>query len=233
METSGTFPTNLKLKVWEVGTPEPADWDHIATDSTANLQAAGGFGLRANISSLATNPAIVFSFDDYSVGGLEDEEPPTSSIVVQDDFNRTVAAGWSSANVGGPFAYYWGSAAINDFSVNGSEGVFTMSASGAARELSLDDVSVLNSLSTVTLSLSDIPSAKSYVRLYSRRVNSSSGYRGVIEIGPSGDVSLWVDRLANGSWARVSMTDSVDLQLVADGKYHVCLLYTSPSPRDS
>lgn len=64
LQTIGTSPTTLNLKVWKVGTPEPAAWQRTATDSTAALQAAGGIGLRAYLSSSATNPPVVVTIDD-------------------------------------------------------------------------------------------------------------------------------------------------------------------------
>lgn len=64
LQTIGTSPTTLNLKVWKVGTPEPAAWQRTATDSTSALQGAGGIGLRAYLSSSATNAPVVVTIDD-------------------------------------------------------------------------------------------------------------------------------------------------------------------------
>lgn len=64
LQTTGTSPTTLNLKVWKAGTPEPAEWQRTATDSTAELQTAGGIGMRAYLSSSATNAPVVVTIDD-------------------------------------------------------------------------------------------------------------------------------------------------------------------------
>ena len=67
LQTIGTSPTTLNLKVWKAGTPEPTGWQRTATDSTAALQATGGIGLRAYLSSSATNAPVVATIDDLSL----------------------------------------------------------------------------------------------------------------------------------------------------------------------
>ena len=64
LQVVGTSPTTLNLKVWKVGTPEPAAWQRTATDATADLQASGGIGLRSYLSSTATNAPVITSIDD-------------------------------------------------------------------------------------------------------------------------------------------------------------------------
>ncbi|BDZ45932.1 PKD domain-containing protein [Naasia aerilata] len=61
----GTSPTTLNVKVWKVGTPEPAAWQKTITDTTAALQTAGSFGL--GIYSSATNTPYTLAYDDYAV----------------------------------------------------------------------------------------------------------------------------------------------------------------------
>ena len=41
-EVSGNGTTTLRAKVWAAGTAEPADWQVTATDTTPELQRAGG-----------------------------------------------------------------------------------------------------------------------------------------------------------------------------------------------
>jgi PKD repeat protein len=64
MQVVGASPTTLNLKVWKAGTTEPSAWQRTVTDSTVGLQTAGGVGLRAYLSSTATNAPVVASFDD-------------------------------------------------------------------------------------------------------------------------------------------------------------------------
>ena len=67
-QATGTSPTTLRLKVWKVGTTEPAEWQLTRTDSTAALQAGGGVGLVAYLSSSATNAPVLGVFDDLWAG---------------------------------------------------------------------------------------------------------------------------------------------------------------------
>ncbi|SDQ68173.1 PKD domain-containing protein [Quadrisphaera sp. DSM 44207] len=65
VQAVGTAPTTLRARAWVEGTPEPADWQLTATDSTAALQAAGGVGLSTYLSASATAPLTV-AWDDLA-----------------------------------------------------------------------------------------------------------------------------------------------------------------------
>lgn len=67
----GANPTTLRLKAWADGTREPSDWQYIATDSTPSLQQVGAVGLRAYVSTYATNTPVVFTFDDFHVTSFD------------------------------------------------------------------------------------------------------------------------------------------------------------------
>ena len=67
-QVTGTNPTTLRLKVWKVDTPEPADWQLVRTDTTAALQTGGGVGLVTYLSSVATNAPVLGLFDDLWAG---------------------------------------------------------------------------------------------------------------------------------------------------------------------
>jgi hypothetical protein len=68
VEMTGSGTTTIRVKVWRVGTAEPAAWDFQATDSTATLQAAGRVGMRGYVYSGASSR--VTTFDDYFVTNL-------------------------------------------------------------------------------------------------------------------------------------------------------------------
>jgi PKD repeat protein len=67
-QATGTSPTTLRLKVWKVGTPEPAGWQLTSTDSTAGLQSGGGIGLVTYLSGSATNAPVLGLFDEIWAG---------------------------------------------------------------------------------------------------------------------------------------------------------------------
>lgn len=68
LQVTGTAPTTLRIKVWKVGTPEPADWQLTRTDTTAGLQVGGGVGLLTYLSGSANNAPVTVSFDDLWAG---------------------------------------------------------------------------------------------------------------------------------------------------------------------
>ena len=68
VQATGTNPTTVRAKVWSVASTEPTAWAASVTDTTANLQAAGGVGLMSYLSSTATNAPTVARFDDFQAG---------------------------------------------------------------------------------------------------------------------------------------------------------------------
>lgn len=67
MEVSGTSPTTIRAKVWEVGSAEPGAWQRSITDTTANMQGAGGIGVATYLSSGATNAPVTVTLDNVLV----------------------------------------------------------------------------------------------------------------------------------------------------------------------
>ncbi len=57
----GTGPTNLKAKLWKASDTEPGSWIVTASDSTSELQSAGGIAVRAYLSGSATSAPVVAS----------------------------------------------------------------------------------------------------------------------------------------------------------------------------
>jgi PKD repeat protein len=69
-QVQGTNPTQLRVKVWRLGTPEPVTWLLTATDNSTALQSAGGVGLATYLSGSATNAPITARFDDFVVNNV-------------------------------------------------------------------------------------------------------------------------------------------------------------------
>ncbi len=59
--------TQLQLKAWPAGQPEPSAWSVEATDTTAELQAPGAVGVMAYLSGTTTSAPVVVSVDDLTV----------------------------------------------------------------------------------------------------------------------------------------------------------------------
>ena len=66
LQVQGTGTTNLRLKVWNAATAEPAAWNVTNTDTTAGLQAAGSPGLTSYLSGSATNAPIVLKVSQFA-----------------------------------------------------------------------------------------------------------------------------------------------------------------------
>lgn len=71
LQLTGSAPTTLRGKVWKVGTAEPAAWQLTTTDSTPELQDAGGIGYSLSLAGSVTTGANVVRLDDLWAG------PPT------------------------------------------------------------------------------------------------------------------------------------------------------------
>jgi PKD repeat protein len=80
----GANPTTLRARLWPTGNTEPTTWNATATDTTAALAGAGGFGINSFLSSAATNAPITLSFDDLLAStpgsGPPPNQPPTASF---------------------------------------------------------------------------------------------------------------------------------------------------------
>ena len=68
LQTYGTSPTTVRVKIWKAGTTEPAAWLLTSTDSTTALQAPGSIGLYAYLSGSTTNGPVGYGVDDLWVG---------------------------------------------------------------------------------------------------------------------------------------------------------------------
>jgi hypothetical protein len=68
LQTTGTNPTSIRMKVWKAGTAEPSAWTLSTTDSTSALQNKGAVGVYAYSSGSVSGAATVLYVDALSVG---------------------------------------------------------------------------------------------------------------------------------------------------------------------
>lgn len=66
VQAVGASPTTVRVKVWKVGTTEPAAWHVSVTDSVAGLQTAGAVGFSTYLSGSASPSSLVVSVDDLT-----------------------------------------------------------------------------------------------------------------------------------------------------------------------
>jgi len=66
-QVTGSGTMTLKVNAWADGQSEPSGWLYSRTDTTAELQGAGGVGIRVYVGTNATTAPVEFSIDDYAV----------------------------------------------------------------------------------------------------------------------------------------------------------------------
>jgi PKD repeat protein len=110
MQTVGSGPTTLRARAWLDGAVEPTTWPVSKTDATAANQGTGGVGIRAYLSSSATNDPIVYRFDDFAAAALSSTPPPnqapTASFTVTNTGLTATADAGSSTDPDGTIASY-------------------------------------------------------------------------------------------------------------------------------
>ncbi|MFZ4893545.1 PKD domain-containing protein [Plantibacter sp. Mn2098] len=108
----GTSPTQLKAKVWAIGSTEPAAWQLTATDTQASLQVAGTIMLRSYISGTSTDGTVVTRFGNLlaqpsSTATTPPANVPPTAAFVQSAAGLTLSVdGSTSSDPEGPIASY-------------------------------------------------------------------------------------------------------------------------------
>ncbi len=112
-----------------------------------------------------------------------------------DDFARTVASGWGSADVGGS----WTPNVASSFSTDGTAGLVRMTATNSTRSAYLNAVSAADVVETVELSLDQAPVGDSYYQQVLARVNGNSLYSLTARFLPTGGIYLILARVVSGT----------------------------------
>ncbi|WP_024285418.1 PKD domain-containing protein [Cellulomonas sp. KRMCY2] len=118
---------------------------------------------------------------------------PPAGVLAQDDFARTVANGWGTADVGGPWTT---SGAASLFAVTGGAGRHTLNA-GATAGSFLTGVSATDTEVQVTVSADRVPSATTFLTVQGRRVGTDA-YAARLRLAADSSVQLHVTR-GNGT----------------------------------
>lgn len=182
---TGVNPTTISSKVWS-GATEPAGWQLTATDSTPALQAAGSIGLTTYLSSGGTVLPVTAKLSALSARTTV--TPPTTTVLASDDFGRTLASGWGSADAGGA----WTSASSASlFAVSGGSGSIIMKTAGSGPSIALNSVSSDDVDLQLTLALDKAPTGGgTYLSLAGRRVAGVGEYRGKVHVLAGGAVRV-------------------------------------------
>src|SRR5690606_27843684 len=115
-------------------------------------------------------------------------EPP-AGVLAQDDFTRTVQAGWGDSAVGGP----WSSTGVaNRFAVTDGVGQHILPA-GATNWSVLESVSTTDTEVQAVISTDRMPAATTFIHVMGRVVGQQF-YSGRIRLAADGSVQLHVTR---------------------------------------
>jgi PKD repeat protein len=287
---TGTNPTTVKLKVWS-GSTEPADWLLSATDGTPVLQARGGIGLTAYLSSGSTTAPVTarisglsagssvsapvnqppvarftasptglavsadatassdpdgtvasyaWDFGDGTAAGsgsrpshtyaasgtypvrlvVTDDRgatgtvshdvtvtsPPTTTLA-SDDFARTSASGWGSADTGGPWT---SSSSASNFSVTSGTGRILLRTAGSGPSVFLDQVSSTDVDLQARVSSDKAASGSgTYVSAVGRRVAGAGSYLMKVRLMSGGAVRASVSFVSAANAETVVVPETV------------------------
>ncbi|MDX2377461.1 PKD domain-containing protein, partial [Microbacterium sp. LRZ72] len=132
---------------------------------------------------------------------------PVEAVVLADAFERSVASGWGSADVGGPWSAMWGAASAG--SVADGRGLVSLDA-GQTRNFAAEDVAVSDVSASVEFALESDPSTGNAYAGLAARQSASENYTTRAWMRSDGSVWLVVQRsgtvlaapILNGvSWA--------------------------------
>jgi hypothetical protein len=63
----GFNSTQLRLRVWQEGSPQPRGWQLVTNDTSGDIETKGGIGLRAKLTKRAATAPVRVRFDDVRV----------------------------------------------------------------------------------------------------------------------------------------------------------------------
>jgi PKD repeat protein len=150
--------------------------------------------------------ALTVTDDDGATGAVTTSvtvsaPPPASTALVSDAFERTVASGLGTADVGGAWT------APASASVSGGRGNLVLGAAGANSSAYLTSVSVADVATQVAVSLDAMPTGGgTYVYLAARRVGASD-YRASLKLVADGRLVLGLSRVEGGKETKLSAVE--------------------------
>lgn len=113
--------------------------------------------------------------------------PPAGNVLAKDDFGRTVASGWGTADVGGPWTITGGAA--SSLQVSDGTGKVT-NAAGQTRIMLLNSASSNTTDSRITFSLDKVPTGGGYYGTVIGRQVGSANY--TLKAWVRADRSVWI-----------------------------------------
>ncbi len=131
---------------------------------------------------------------------------PAGTPFATDTFNRTVASGFGTADVGGAWTVSPGAR----FSVSGGVGSVSMATAGAGTSAYLGSTSATSADLTLTLALDKRPTASVFVDVVGRRAGTNQEYDGLVTLTSAGGVQVNLRKL-DGSATTVNLATTTVL----------------------
>ena len=125
--------------------------------------------------------------------------PAGTTPFATDNFGRTVASGFGTADLGGA----WTTNPAARYSVGGGAGLISIAAPGVTTTAFLTGAAATSTDLTLTLALDKVPTATAFLDVIGRRVAANQEYDGLVKVTSSGAVQLNLRKL-NGSATAVN-----------------------------
>jgi PKD repeat protein len=114
VQVTGTGPTAIRMKAWNVGDAEPVSWGYTVSDSAPDLQRAGSVGLLVYLGPNASNAPVTVTVDDYQVTDLAAAPPPPPpppdppvADFTASQTPGTLTVRFTDTSSGGPTGWNW------------------------------------------------------------------------------------------------------------------------------
>ena len=150
------------------------------------------------------------------------------AFLARDDFGRTVANGWGSAETGG--AWTVGGPA-DRWSVSGGRGNVSLNA-GNGYTASLNALSAASTDVSFNVGADKVATGGGqYISLIGRRVAATTDYRAKVQLAANGTVSLWLARTVSGTETLIPGGGVVSgLTVAAGDRFEVRMQAVGSSP---
>lgn len=166
--------------------------------------------------------------DGVTASVTRDVTVTASSLFVTDRFGRTVANGWASADIGGPWTIAAGDA--SQFSVSTGGGKIVTSA-GRTRSIHLGNI---RETATELRGVVNVDKATTgggaYISVQGRRVSATHDYRLKLHQQSNGVVSAYIVRLVNNTETNIAAARMPGDPISAGGKMQFRFQVTGTSP---
>ncbi len=134
--------------------------------------------------------------------------PPAPTGYAADAFDRTVASGLGTADLGGAWSTTGGTAA--NYSVGDGVGRLSATTAGVNRTALLGSVAQTNTLVDTSIALSAAPTGQgTYVSVIGRRVGTNNDYRIKLRFNSNGTVTAILSRTVAGTEGNVAVVNTL------------------------